>query len=71
MATAEIKEVIVLGASGGFGTLFSQVGLCCSVSGPCHPSDAWTRAAVARILLQSDFMQAPDHALRRCWPSLA
>ena len=29
MATAEIKEVIVLGASGGFGTLFSQVGLCC------------------------------------------
>jgi len=25
MATAEIKEVIVLGASGGFGTLFSQV----------------------------------------------
>lgn len=29
MATAEIKEVIVLGASGGFGTLFSQVVLCC------------------------------------------
>ena len=25
MAAADIKEVIVLGASGGFGTLFSQV----------------------------------------------
>jgi hypothetical protein len=25
MSTADIKEVIVLGASGGFGTLFSQV----------------------------------------------
>ena len=25
MSAADIKEVIVLGASGGFGTLFSQV----------------------------------------------
>lgn len=25
MAASDIKEVIVLGASGGFGTLFSQV----------------------------------------------
>jgi hypothetical protein len=37
---AEVKEVIVLGASGGFGTLFSQVLIACCMCPPARPRAA-------------------------------